>query len=163
MTIERSLRRRAIQARCLSVLWLSLAILILVGTYISLPFIGNKTLTYISQVNDSFVEPHSIGFPSTLETRAFSQAQILSLGILVLAMIAIVYTCFLLGRAAFIEIGIAVRYSGLADALCIAGDDFDRLQKLAELFAPKDFSFPRMLASKDRESLVELLKLMRRG
>jgi hypothetical protein len=45
MTLEFSLRRRAVRSRYMAILWLLLATLILVGTYISLPLIASRTIT----------------------------------------------------------------------------------------------------------------------
>jgi len=165
MTIEHSLRRRATQARCLSILWLSLAVAILIGTYASLPSVAAKTAICVSQLKESSLAP--TGRPEVVpaETGRILQANVFSFGTLLLGLSAVSFACFLLGRSAYVEIEIAARCIGLADALCIAGDDFERLQKAVDLFVPKAkyFSTPEMFSPKDRESFVEILKLLRKS
>lgn len=165
MTIELSLRRRSTQARCFASLWLILATLILIGTYLSLPYIAHKTLNYVSQIEGQFPVPTGGATIGDLKTKTFLQMEVVTLVTLVLGLFAVSFACFLLGRSAFVEIELAARYSGLADALCIAGDNFERLEKAAALLVPKakEFSIPEMFLPKDREAFVELLKLLRKG
>jgi hypothetical protein len=165
MTIEHSLRRRATQARCLSILWLSLAVAILIGTYVSLPSVAAKTIIFASQLKEASPTSTVAAVVGNLEPGRLLQANIFSLGTLLLGLSAVSFACFLLGRSAYVEIEIAARCIGLADALCIAGDDFERLQKAADLFVPKAkyFSTPEMFSPKDRESFVEILKLLRKS
>jgi len=165
MTIEHSLRRRATQARCLSILWLSLAVAILIGTYVSLPSVAAKTIIFVSQLKEASPASTVAAVVGNLEPGRLLQANIFSLGTLLLGLSAVSFACFLLGRSAYVEIEIAARCIGLADALCIAGDDFERLQKAADLFVPKAkyFSTPEVFSPKDRESFVEILKLLRKS
>lgn len=165
MTIEHSLRRRATQARCLSIIWLSLAVAILIGTYVSLPTVAAKTIVFVSQLKEASPTSTVAVATGNLEPGRILQANIFSLGTLLLGLSAVSFACFLLGRSAYVEIEIAARCIGLADALCIAGDDFERLQKAADLFVPKAkyFSTPEMFSPKDRESFVEILKLLRKS
>jgi len=157
MTIEQALRRRATRSRYLALLWLSLAVVILVGTYISIPFIAGKTL---ASVNASLLT-NSTGTTSPMEGRAFYCA----VGMLVFGLSAISYACFLLGRSAFLEVEEAVRSNGLADALCLADGNLETLDKAANLLVPKGkyFAIPDILSQKDKESFVEILKLLRKG
>ncbi len=140
-----------------------LATLILIGTYLSLPYIAHKTLNYVSQVERQSPVTTSDATVGNLDTKTSLQMEIVTLVTLVLGLFAVSFACFLLGRSAFVEIELAARCSGLADALCIAGEDFERLEKAADLFVPKakHFSIPEIFAPKDRESFVELLKLLR--
>jgi len=157
MTIEFSLRRRATQSRCLAAVWLSLAVIILVGTYISLPTVVNKTLRNISQ----FVGQTS-GTNNIL--MADAHIQFFVMGTLILGLSAISFACFLLGRSAFVEIELAARYSGLADALCIAGNDFGQLEKAVNLLVPKAkyLSIPEIISSKNLSSMADVIKQARK-
>jgi hypothetical protein len=165
MTIEFSLRRRARQARCLAVVWLSLASAILVVTYITLPVIADKTLGSISKI-----ELQATGFKSgaisrDMDPQIFTHIQFYALGTLALGLFAISFACFLLGRSAFVEIELAARFSGFADALCIAGDNFEQLEKAANILMPstKYLSVPEIFSTNDLKSLVEILKQIRPG
>jgi hypothetical protein len=157
MTIELSLRRRATNARYLAMFWLSLAIVILVGTYISIPFIASQALASVS----AFLHTNSNGTTSPTEEQAFFCA----VGMLIFGLSAISFACFLLGRIAFIELEIAARANGLADALCISASNMETLEKAANVLVPKGkyFSISDGLSQKDREAFVEILKLLRKG
>src|SRR5882762_9187138 len=131
MTIEFSLRRRAIQARYLAILWLSLASIILVATYVTLPVIADRTLRSISKIEIQATETKASTAAHEAVPKTFTYVQFYALGTLALGLFAISFACFLLGRSAFIEIELAARFSGFADALCIAGDNFEQLEKAA--------------------------------
>src|SRR5882672_5842149 len=109
MTIEFSLRRRARQARCLAVVWLSLASAILVVTYITLPLIADKTLGSISKVEIAAAGFKSGAIAHDTDPQIFTHIQFYALGTLVLGLFAISFACFLLGRSAFVEIELAAR------------------------------------------------------
>lgn len=157
MTIEFSLRRRAAQSRCFAAVWLSLSVIILVGTYISLPLVANKTLSSIVQIEGRSSETNSGG-------PVDAHVQFLAIATLVLAVFAISFACFLLCRSAFVEIELAARFNGLADALCIAGNDFGQLEKAANLLVPKAKyrSVPEIFSAKDLSLLVDFLKETRK-
>jgi hypothetical protein len=165
MTIEFSLRRRARQARCLAVVWLSLASTILVVTYITLPVIADKTLGSISKIELRATETKSSTTTHDTDPQAFNHVQFYALGTLALGLFAISFACFLLGRSAFIEVELAARFSGFADALCIAGDNFEKLEKAANILMPstKYLSVPEIFSTNDLKSLVEILKQIRPG
>jgi hypothetical protein len=80
-----------------------------------------------------------------------------------LGLFAVSFACFLLGRSAFVEIEMAARFTGFADALCIAGDDFDRLERVANLLMPsaKYLSVPEIFSTKDLKSVAEIAKQLR--
>lgn len=162
MTIEFSLRRRAKRSRYMAIVWLSLATIILVGTYVSLPIIANRTLITIKNVepNTSTV---TTGAAKPTNDNKMPHTELYTLGILTLALLTIGFASFLLGRTAFVEIELAARFVGLADALCIAGDNFDQLEKAANLLAPstKYLSVPEIFSPKDLGSLVDILKQLR--
>src|SRR6266850_5518722 len=136
MTIEFSLRRRAVRSRYMAILWLSLATLILVGTYISLPLIASRTIATFRDIQP------------TADNKAL-HIELYALGVVTLALLAIGFACFLLGRTAFVEIELAARFAGLADAVCIAGDSFDHLEKAANLLVPgtKYLSVPEIFST----------------
>src|SRR5437899_6808224 len=139
MTIELSLRRRAIHARCLAGLWLTAAILILVGTYISLPLLVRKTLSAIVEITGSTQGANT------------NSTHIVILSTLIAALSVVSFACYLLCRSAFVEIELAARFSGLADALCIVGSDFEQLEKAVAIFVPKAkyLSVPEMFSVRD--------------
>jgi hypothetical protein len=163
MTIEFSLRRRATQARCLAILWLSLATIILVAAYISIPFVANKTLSSVSKIELQTIGAKTSPALDALDTKTFFHVQLYAMGALALGLFAISFASFLLGRSAFVEIELAARFSGFADALCIAGDSFDQLERAANLLMPstKYLSVPDIFSTKDLNSLVEVLKELR--
>jgi len=146
----------------MAVIWLALAVLILVGTYVSLPLIANNTLHAVhstemesSGSKTSAAQPAVAGQPSHFEPYA--------VGVLALSLLAVCFACFLLGRAAFVEVELAARFVGLADALCIAGDSIDQLEKAANLLVPgtKYLSVPEVFSLKDLSSVAEVLRELR--
>ncbi|MCX5632835.1 MAG: hypothetical protein NTW93_04050 [Phycisphaerae bacterium] len=157
MTIEFSLRRRATRSRYLAALWLSLSVIILIGTYISLPLVVNKTLSSIIQI-----EGQTSGINSSVTVDA--HVQFLAIATLVLGLFAISFACFLLSRSAFVEIELAARFNGLADALCIAGNDFGQLEKVANLLMPKAkyLSVPEIFSTKTLSSVANVIKEARK-
>ncbi len=80
-----------------------------------------------------------------------------------LSLLAVLFACFLIGRAAFVEIELAARFVAFADALCLAGDNFDLLEKAANLLLPgtKYLSVPEIFSTKDLSSVVDILKELR--
>ena len=163
MTIEVSLRRRAMQARYLAILWLSLACAILVVTYITLPVIADKILGSISKIEIQAAGFKSGAIPHDVDPQIFTHIQFYALGTLALGLFIISFACFLLGRSAFVEIELAARFSGFADALCIAGDNFEQLEKAANILMPstKYLSVPEIFSTNDLKSLVDILKQIR--
>ncbi len=150
MTIEFSLRRRAKRARYMAILWLSLATLILVGTYISLPLIANSTLSTFNSTERQSSEARANPAQPTADGRS-PHIELYGIGVLALGLLAICFACFLLGRTAFVEIELAARCGGFADALCLAGENFDQLEKAANLLVPgtKYLSVPEIFSTKD--------------
>lgn len=157
MTIELSLRRRAAQSRCLSILWLGLAVVILIGTYISIPAIAGKTLAVVN----ANLKVNGEGITSPIEDPAFYCAT----GMLIFGLAAVSFACILLGRGAMYELESAARLSGLADTLCVVDGNWDNLEKAAALLVPRGryFTVPGILSKKDYAPFVEVLKLMRGG
>ena len=155
MTLEFSLRRRARQSRLFSALWLGVAISILTGAFFSIPSIANKVFLSVS-----IFQRASDGSPAPpLESYSFYFA----IGIIILGLIAILYACFLLGRNAFFELELAARSNGLADALCISNGAIETFEKAAALLIPKGrfLDGPELFSRKDKESLIEIVKLLR--
>jgi hypothetical protein len=157
MTLEFSLRRRAVRSRYMAMLWLLLAILILVGTYISLPLIASRTITTFRNLE---LQPSAAPIQLAADNKAAPHIELYALGVVTLALLAISFACFLLGRTAFVEIELAARFAGLADAVCIAGDSFDNLEKAVNLLAPgtKYLSVPEIFSIKDLGSMLDLVK-----
>ena len=157
MTIELSLRRCATRSHYLAILWLSLAIILLVGAYISIPSIAGRTLV---SINES-LHTNGTGITTPIENQTFYYAS----GIIVLGLAVISFACFLLGRSAFFEFEMAARSNGLADALCITDGNMDVFEKAVTLLVPKGkyADISDVLSQKDRESFVEILKLLRKS
>jgi hypothetical protein len=147
----------------MAIVWLILATVILVGTYVSLPLIANSTLVTAKNVEPKSSAVTSGTSQATLDSR-MPHSELYTLGILTLALLAICFACFLLGRTAFVEIELAARFAGLADALCIAGDNFDQLEKTAALLMPetKYLSVPEIFSIKDVGSALELLNKVKK-
>jgi hypothetical protein len=98
----------------------------------------------------------------TADSKA-SHIELYALGVVTLALLAICLA-FLLGRTAFVEIELPARFGGFADALCIAGDNFEQLEKAANLLMPetKYLSVPEVFSIKDLGSVLEVLKQLRK-
>lgn len=160
MTIELSLRRRALQARCFAAMWLILAIIILVGCYISLPSIASETLKSLNQIEGSMESVGSDGKALVTGNVLFIHLHIFALIILILCLSVVSFASYLLARTAFIELESAARFIGLADAICIAGDNFEQLEKAATLLVPKAKYFPEM-SEKNLKTFLEIVKNVR--
>jgi hypothetical protein len=162
MTIEFSLRRRAKRARYMAILWLTSATLILVGTYVSLPPIANSTLTAMHQMQMVSSNSKEAKAESTVNVRA-PNIELYAIGVLALSVLVICFACFLLGRTAFVEIELAARFVACADALCLAGGDFDQFEKAINLLSPgtKYLSVPEIFSVKDLSSIVDVVKELR--
>ncbi|MGP0096295.1 MAG: hypothetical protein ACLPHI_04625 [Terriglobales bacterium] len=162
MTLEFSLRRRAQFARYMAALWLTFATLILVGTYVSLPIAANRALGTIHAMElESSAQKSAAASPSP-DTKS-PHIEFYAIGVLSLSLLAICFACFLLGRAAFVEIELSARFAAFADALCVAGDNFERLEKATNLMLPgtKYLSVPEIFSTKDLDSLVEVIKAVK--
>jgi hypothetical protein len=141
---------------------MGLAIIILVGSYISLPAIAGKTLQSVNQIEGS---PPSAGgdgkdTPVGLKN-SFAQLHAFALIILALCLVAVSFASYLLGRCAFVELELAARFNGLADALLIAGDNFEQLEKAASLLVPRPKYFPE-LSEKSLKTFLDIVKNLRR-
>ena len=156
MTLEFSLRRRATQSRCLALLWLGLTIIILVGTYLSIPFVASRALLSVS------ASMHSSG--TAITSPSEGQAFYFAMGMLLFGVSAIALACYFLGRSALIELELAARSNGLADALCIAGGNMETLEKASSLLVPNGHysAISATLSSKEKESMIELVKFLRK-
>jgi hypothetical protein len=155
MTIEFSLRRRAVRARWYAVAWLVLAITILIGSYLSLPVIASGTLNSINQI-----ESQSTGVEAgsaNLEKLTFVHLHIFALIILILCLAVVSLASYLLARTAFVEFDSAARFTGLADAICISGGDFAQLEIAASLFVPRTKSFPE-ISEKSLKAFLDAAK-----
>jgi hypothetical protein len=137
--------------------WLLLAVAILIGTYLSIPVIENKTLTIL----ESHLDTHNSVLVPVLDKSGTG----VLITITVLSSLAIGFACFFLSRTAFIDFEFAAKFLGLADAICIAGGKLEDLEKASQLFVPKSRSFGMsdMIPKKDRETFMELVKCLRGG
>jgi hypothetical protein len=154
MTIEFSLRRRARRARYMATLWLGLATFILVGTYASLPVIANRAVRTFVNLEQNATQAAG--------DRKGSNIELYVIGVVALALLAVGFAGFLLGRTAFVEIELAARFGGLADALCISGESLDQLEKAANIFVPgsKYLSVPEIFSTKDFDSVAGAVKAL---
>lgn len=161
MSIEFSLRKRATQSRRFAFLYLSLATLILVATYVSLPSIAGKTLQSVNQLEDATRAAVSPGEGTAAIAKAsFVHLHVFGLVILILCLSTVSFASYLLARSAFIEIELAARFIGLADALCIAGNDFQQLERAAMLLVPRTKYFPE-LSEKNLKAFLDIVKGVR--
>jgi hypothetical protein len=161
MTIELSLRRRATHARCFGILWLTLAVAILVGTYTSLPAVADKILSSVSKTDHVAIGATGSGKDDAKEAKTTTTyLQTFAIATLILGLSIISFACYLLGRTSFFEMELAARFGGLADALCMAGNDLGNLEKAAVVFVPKAtyLSSPVALSANDIKPLVDAVK-----
>jgi hypothetical protein len=166
MTIEFSLRRRAIQAKRRGAIWLSLALIILLGTYTSLPFVTGVTLrstgefNQVAQNSDKAKEGDVRIGPSEM---SFLNGRFLAVISLTFGVTIISFAAYLLGRSALIEMESSTRFSGLADAICVAGDDLEQFERAASICVPKTklFSGSKLFSSKDLQSVADMVKQLR--
>ena len=165
MTIELSLRRRATQARCFAILWLAIAVIVLLTTYFTLPSVAGKTLDSINKIQGDRMgrESSPITDESLGAKKSFNHLQVFALTTLVLGVSAVSFACYLLGRSAFMEMELAGRLCGIADALCIAGNDLGQLEKASALLVPKaDYlSSSKLISAEDLKALAEVLRKLR--
>lgn len=157
MTIEFSLRRRATRARLLGALWLTCAVLIMIGSFLCLPMVLGDTL---AALDGNLQETGNVRQTASDASSLYSAVSIVMAGLL-----AVIYSCYLLGRSASAEMQYAWRSNALADALCIAGEKLDDFEKTANLLT----SLTRLpgivddLSKKDRAAILELVKLLKPG
>jgi hypothetical protein len=137
----------------MAVIWIGLSVLILIGTYISFPLIADITLKHIIQFE-------GLLSGTNLDMSISTNTYLYAIATLILEVFAIAFASFILGRSALIEIEIANRFYGLADALCIAGRDFGQLEKAIQLFVPKAkyISVPELISSKNISALLDIVK-----
>lgn len=128
--LESSLRSRASRAKYSSAVCLSLSVVTLIFAYISLPWFIDKALFSIVSFEID-VSTVTIATSNDLYIRVFSIA------VLFVGIAAIAFACYLLSRFAFIQLELSVRFNGLADALCICGNDLALFDKASIIFAPK--------------------------
>jgi hypothetical protein len=135
-----------------------LAAALLVGCYFSLPSLAGRTLDSVARLSNApGTDPTHNGSSLLPELNVFA------LIILLLSTVAIVFASFLLSRSALVEIELSSRFNGLADALCISGNDFAQLERAASLLVPKSklLSVPEIISTKDVEKLAEILKCLK--
>lgn len=147
MTIESLLRRRARRSRIIATAWICLAFMPPLTVYFTLPFVVSYTL-------QTTVE---IGSAVKNLSGAELNPQNLTVITMILAVGVVCFASYLLMRWALLEIECAVRYSGLADALCISGSDFEKLEKSVALFVPrtKHLGLIEALPLNELKSLLE--------
>ena len=147
-----SLRRRATRSRVAACLFLLAAVGILLSTYITLPRFAGWSLRSIREA----MLTTACSSLSSLEQMVFA----LAIGTVVLGLAAVAYGCLLLGRGASLALELAAQSNGLADALCLAGDNADQLERVIALLVPaaKHFSPADLISEKDRDTIIEILK-----
>ena len=74
-------------------------------------------------------------------------------------MAAIGFASYLLSRAAMFEVALAARFSGLADALCLAGNEIKRLEEIAPFVIPPVTPIEsRLFAPEDVKLVADVIK-----
>jgi hypothetical protein len=159
MTLEFSLRRRATQSRILAILWLSLAIFLLVSTYFTLPAIARGTLSSVSKIENASPEAPGTPRPEENADKSRFRGELYALGVMSLGLIAIAFACFLLGRSAFVEIELAARFNGIADALCVGSETVEDFEKAVNLLVPaaRYLSVPEIFSVSNFQSAADLI------
>lgn len=152
------------QSRCLAIVWLLLSISILSGIYFSLPSVVENTLSSARSFEESSrgSKGNATGV-SKEENRVRIDAQSFTLVVLTVGIGLVLFAGYLTGRAAFIEIELTARYSALADAICISGNDISSFEKAAAVLVPKTkyLSAHGMISSKEIKSIAAVLKELR--
>ncbi len=140
----------------MGLLWLSIAVLILVGTYVSIPNIAARILRAL--ILDA---PSNPAVPASILGGYTFYFAIL---ILLFGMSSVAFACYLLGRTAFLELDLAARANGLADSLCIAGGEMEIFEKASTLLVPKRLfiASSSVFSEKDKESIIQFVKLLRK-
>ena len=124
MTIERALRTRAKQARRTALVCSCAAISILIAVYGLMPAFIERTFDAIVRISETIKLP--VGGALNVQSMTIIT---IGMGVSLAALAS-----YLLAKAASSEKGFATRCSGLADALCLAGNDLVALEKVAPLF-----------------------------
>lgn len=153
MTIETSLRYRALWCRCLAVLWLAVITLILTCVYISLPTIVGAVLEYLSLANKSLAASGSVAY----------NYQLMIIVITVAELALALSVSYIFARSAYVESETAARLTGIADALCIAGSDIDKFEKAAAILVPRSkiLLSGGPMSKTDLKPLADIIKLLR--
>lgn len=153
MTIEHSLRRRAFQAKGFGVLWICTATLIFVIAFLWSPFLLKETILV-------FAEHGSLQLPiPASDSAVLPPDYIAGIGLFAVAALLVCYGTYLLGRSAMLELERSAFFNGLADAVCIAGNDFVQLEKAIALFVPSSRHLRQtdILSMKEVKALLQVL------
>jgi len=164
MTIELSLRRRALQSRMTALILFGIVLLVLVKSYYSIPFLAVETLKATQEISIAGGESRPTTADKEQDAKNHSGGvPLFSVGALALGVSTIAFCAYLLGKGGFIELESARRLDGLADALCLCGGDFSRLEKAAEIFVPVGkYSAPENTAVDDLKALAEIVDKIRK-
>jgi hypothetical protein len=147
------------QSRILAMIWLVMATTILICTYATLPRVAAKTFSTIEGAESQKIDS---SLPARSEESANSSkthTQFYALGTIALGLAAVGFSCFLLGRAAFVEIELAARYGGIADALCLGCTTTLELEKAVNILVPaaRYLSVPDIFSVNDLKSVFEIV------
>jgi hypothetical protein len=117
------------------------------------PYLLKRTILVLA-------EPASLQHPiRASESRVLPPDYIAGVGLFALAALFVCYGTYLLGRSAMLELERSAFFNGLADAVCIAGDDFVQLEKAVALFVPRSRHVRQsdILSMKEVKALLQVL------
>lgn len=147
----------------MATVWLGLALVVLGVVYSSLPFIVGKTLRVLA--TPEHVSGPAAKFDKELanDFTPSNYKQIIAVVSLVFGFGVVSYAAYLLGRCAQVEYAAASHFGGLADALCIAGEDLQRFEKAAAILVPKfaALSDSTLFSTKEIQSIGEVFKQLK--
>lgn len=169
MTLEFSLRVRARKCRRLSLLWSATASVVLVLACIS---VVGLTVKYVSwswaqqaatavlaaSASDSAPQSALKVIAEKAGDDAFRNVAVIVAALLFLIIVA--YGLYILVRLALQESFLAMRYDGLADAICVGGATLSDFEKAAAIFVPKSKDMGRgdVFSSKDVRIISDFIK-----
>ena len=171
ITLESSLRKRAIRAKRLALTWLFVAIILLVGICVYMPFASVTLLSRIKmfQVKVSAVEiaTSNLTFkrPETKENiiNRIEHPEMFTLVVMFFILLLSSLTGYLIGRSAFQEMMAAMRWNGIADAASIAGDNFPVFEKAVAIMVPTSRGMfgTDVISAGDMKLLTDFIKSIR--
>jgi len=152
MKIETHLRKRAKMARVFFCLWMTASAGFLLLVFLQVPEITDRTVRATLYAADQWHPPSKDFDP-----------QFVCLSALTIGLVAICTGSYLLARTALKALDRSILYSGLADALCIAGDSMAELEKAVAIFVPRAVKSKALdvFPLKEAQEIVEILKKFR--
>lgn len=152
MKIETHLRKRARWSRVSFCFWMASSAGFLLLVFLKAPQITDSTIRATLYAADQW-HFHGKHF----------DPQLVCLSALAIGLVSACMASYLLARTGLIELERSMLYSGLADALCIAGSSMAELEKAVAIFVPRTIKGKALdgLGVKGAQEVIELLKKLR--